>query len=222
MKYSGSNVNVSLSQIFRENKARIVSIIILLCALAFFIVYFYEINRERLEVFDFELTESNPEIALIDSVDIQIYHSYNNEFTVISKNDANNPKQKEFARKKKPSLSFDVGLSLRGHRTFGVDVHRYYSEWIPIDSTKEIVNLPVYNNSEYGVMEPDTYRYFKEVKYRLFSNQKASKEASPTTINEKSRKMEKQVHTNDGDSIIITNQYLVAIDYKRPSDELNY
>lgn len=216
MRYSGSNVSISFSQVLRENKARIVSVFVLLCMLVFFIIYFYEINRERLEVFDFEITESNPEIALIDSVSIQIYHSYNNEFTVLRKKDADNPKQKEYARKKEPSLSFDVELSLRGKQTLNPDFHKYYSDWIPIDSTQEVVNLPVNNDPVYGIMEPDTYRYFKEVQYRFFSNQKTRSLSTSTVLNETSRRRDYQVHTSEGDSLIITNQYLVAIDYKKP------
>lgn len=204
---------------YKSGKARMTTAFLLFLALLGLLFYFYEANRERVEVFDIDISETNPEIALIDSIDIHIYHSYNSEFSVIGKKDRDNTKQNVYAQKKTPSLSFDVDLSIRKHQTFDEKYHKYYSEWIPIDSTKEVVNLPLHIDPEYGKMTPYVYRYFKEVKCRFFINQRANNFVSPTTITPLSRHTEYMAHSNEGDSLVSITQYLVAYYYKKQITE---
>ena len=219
MKYSGSNIHISLWQIIKDNRAKCISIVIVFLALVSCIAYFYEINRERLEVFDFELSETNPEIPLIDTVDIQIYHSYKSEFIVTEKNSSVR-KLAESSKKKGPALIFDATFSMRKTDTFNPDYHKYFSDLIEIEPADEL-DLPIFKNPEYGVMTPCLYKYFKEVKFCVYSNQEKSRKGkkriieSITVIDQDARRTRKHVQTESGDSLIRVNQYLVDIEYSK-------
>ncbi len=219
MKYSGSNIRISLWQIIKDNRAKSISIVIVFLALVLCIVYFYEINRERLEVFDFELSETNPEIPLIDTVDIQIYHSYKSEFVVTEKNDAVR-KLARYSNTKGPALIFDATFSMRKTDTFNPDYHKYFSDLIKIDPTDKL-DLPIFESPELGVMTPCLYKYFKEVKFGVYSNQETSNKGkktvieSETVIDRDARRTRRHVRTESGDSLILINQYLVDIEYSK-------
>jgi hypothetical protein len=190
--------------------------VIVLFALVFFFYLFDKNNRERLEVFDFELSETNPEIPLIDTVDIQIYHSYKSEFVVTEKNSSvrNLP---VFSEKKGPTLIFDATIAMKKADTFSPDYHKYFSEYIRIDST-DILDLPVFESPKYGIMTPCQYKYFKEVKFSVFSNQGTSRKGktvneSKTVIDQDVRCTRKHIQTGLGDSLVFVKQYLVDIAY---------
>jgi len=105
MKYSGTNIRVSVSALFKSNKAIGITILFLLLLLGVCLFYFYRINQSRIEVLDCYLTIKDKQLTKIDSLQIEIFHSYKSDFSLKDKDDTTRNLKNIFEQSSTPTYS---------------------------------------------------------------------------------------------------------------------
>lgn len=115
MKYSGANIRVSLSNLFKSNKTIKLIILVLSFVLILIIWEFYSLNKNELEMFDCELYVKDETLTEVDSLNIAIYHSYPNEFVLINEDDT--VKNLRSINKTKREATYSALISYTSHTT---------------------------------------------------------------------------------------------------------